>query len=301
MRTTSNWAVDLCVGALALVMLGGCGMPASDKSISEQAPLAGSPDEGADPANPASLPGVSAPATSHEPWATDDPGTHTSSINPENSTPQRFESAEDPSVDLAFWRSLSFDANWIDGRPSFLTQQEWSDLSIIATVESVHPGEPTELGHPGIELTFVDITLRVVVALKGASAETVVLRMETPGSLTAMSDEANRDWYQSFGQALPTGPAYFALRVVDPGNPTSSYRVLSDRSIWVEDSGLTTGFDPLPIDWDWNHGYLAIADRVGDLEGLADLLARPDALRRLEDEIGIPTPGDLSVFEDSVP
>lgn len=153
--------------------------------------------------------------------------------------------------DVAFWSEFAIDANWAEAYPTVRATVDAVDLAVIANVRAVVPTEPIGGDAPGSEITIVRLEMEVVTDITGTGVRQFTLQLEGG----PLDREQYAAWVDELATRLPTGSAFFALRMSDVGY------IINSWSIWVmTDDGLVAPLDP---HFEQNSSYFE--DELGDL------------------------------------
>ncbi|MCY7299495.1 MAG: hypothetical protein LH616_09825 [Ilumatobacteraceae bacterium] len=137
--------------------------------------------------------------------------------------------------DVAFWSEFAIDANWVESYPTVRETTNAADLAVIANVRSVVPVEPIRGDAPGGEITIVHLVMDVVTDISGSGLKEFTLQLEGG----PLDREQYVVWLDDLGTRLPTGSAFFALRMSTVGY------IINSWSVWVmSEEGLVAPLDP---------------------------------------------------------
>ncbi|MEQ1702186.1 MAG: hypothetical protein ABMA25_18900 [Ilumatobacteraceae bacterium] len=159
--------------------------------------------------------------------------------------------------DVAFWREFAIDANWLETYPTVRETAAAVDLVVIANVRAVVAAEPIQGDAPGGDITIVHLVMEVVTDISGSGLEEFTLQLEGG----PLDSEQYAAWVDELATRLPTGSAFFAVRMSTVGY------VLNSWSVWVmTDDGLVAPLDP-----HFEDNRAAFADELGGLTTYEDL------------------------------
>lgn len=137
--------------------------------------------------------------------------------------------------DLAFWKEFAIDANWFESYPTVRETTKAADFAVIANVRSVVPMEPIRGDAPGGDITVVHLVMEVVTDISGSGLKEFTLQLEGG----PLEREQYAAWLDELATQLPTGSAFFALRM-----STVAY-IINSWSVWVmSEEGLVAPLDP---------------------------------------------------------
>jgi len=159
--------------------------------------------------------------------------------------------------DVAFWGEFAIDANWFETYPTVRETAAAVDLVVIANVKAIVPTEPVKGDAPGGDITIVHLVMEVVTDVTGSGLKEFTLQLEGG----PLDGEKYAAWVDELSNRLPTGSAFFALRMSSVGY------ILNSWSIWVmTDEGLVAPLDP---SFEKNRAYFE--DELGGLTSYEEL------------------------------
>lgn len=168
---------------------------------------------------------------------------------------------------MAFWSEFAISANWLESYPTIHETAAAVDLVVIANVRSVVPLSPIRGDAPGSDIALVGLVMDVVTDISGSGLTQFILQLQSP-----VEGEGYERFIDGLATRLPTGSAFFALRMTTVGY------IINSWSVWLmTDDGLVAPLDP---DFEQNRVYFE--DELRGISSYGDLALYLSTPRHVE-------------------